>query len=268
MKQSRAACRVLVLAKLGLLAAVVITEAGAFLWTTTTTSIARQRRRHILPPTSSVTANSHHYHRDHRVLPPLFSNTNEEDYYNTSNEDDPERLKKKAEELREQIRQMEKQLGDQREQTIKSSKDNKTATDATATTTSGPTLKGKRILVTGANGRLGSMVCRYLLRNYPDTQVIAAVHYVGEDSPTARGYARLSYEVGAEDGIGSIGAAWSSSSNTDDQDIPTRTAAFRYNEQVMRDYNLQNLRLVECELLDPVQCQTSKSIHPFRSLFH
>lgn len=108
-------------------------------------------------------------------------------------------------------------------------------------------LKGKRVLVAGANGRLGSMVCRYLLRNYPGVEVVAAVHYVGEDSPTARGYGRLSYEVGAEDGVGSIGPAW----NADE-----RTATFQYDAETMGGYNLQNLRLVECELLDPVQCQS------------
>lgn len=85
-----------------------------------------------------------------------------------------------------------------------------------------------------------------LLRNHPQTEVVAAVHYIGEDSPTSRGYARLSYEVGAEDGVGSLGPAWSEE----------RDATFEYNPEVMQDYNLQNLRLVECEFLDPVQCTT------------
>jgi len=107
-------------------------------------------------------------------------------------------------------------------------------------------LRKKRVLVVGANGRLGSMVCRYLLRTHPQTEVVACCHYIGEDSPTSRGYGRLSYEVGAEDGVGSIGAAWSAED---------RTATFEYADY-MKDYNLGNLRLVECELLDPVQCMT------------
>jgi len=61
-----------------------------------------------------------------------------------------------------------------------------------------------------------------------------------------RGYGRLSYEVGAEDGRGQIGSAWSDE----------RTATFEYDEEVMAGYNLQNLRIVDVELMDPVQCQT------------
>jgi len=106
----------------------------------------------------------------------------------------------------------------------------------------GHPLRGKRVLVTGANGRLGSMVCRYLLRECPGCEVIAAVHYVGE--ATTRGYGRLSYEVGAEDGVGSIGAAWSED----------RTATYQYDPETMGGYNLQNLRVVDIELLDPVEC--------------
>ncbi|KAI2509859.1 hypothetical protein MHU86_4570 [Fragilaria crotonensis] len=108
-------------------------------------------------------------------------------------------------------------------------------------------LRKKRILVLGANGRVGSMVCRYLLRNHPEIEeLVAAVHYVGENSPTARGYGRLSYEVGAEDGVGTIGPAWSA----DD-----RTATFRFSDE-MKDYNLNKIRVVPVELLDPVQCNT------------
>lgn len=87
------------------------------------------------------------------------------------------------------------------------------------------------------------MVCRYLLRNNPNTKVLAAVHYVGDSS--SRGYGRLSYEVGAEDGAGTIGAPWSED----------RNASFMYTDE-MKDYNLQNLRVVDVELLDPVQCMT------------
>lgn len=154
-----------------------------------------------------------------------------------------ERMKQKAQELREQIRSMEEKLGTDRRRNYEIPK----RPEAEDEVTTEPTLRKKRVLVVGANGRLGSMVCRYLLRAHPNTEVVAAVHVIGENSPTSRGYARLSYEVGAEDGVGKIGAAWSSED---------RTATFEYDPQVMEGYNLQNLRLVECELLDPVQCQT------------
>lgn len=156
-------------------------------------------------------------------------------------EEDAERLKEKAEQLRDQIRKMEEQLGGERKRNYEIPTETQVETLPT-----GKSLKRKRVLVVGANGRLGSMVCRHLLRNNPETEVVAAVHYVGEDSPTARGYGRLSYEVGAEDGVGTLGAAWSAED---------RVATFQYSDE-MKDYNLQNLRVVEVELLDPVQCET------------
>ena len=160
-------------------------------------------------------------------------------------EAEAERMKQQAEELRQQIRKMEQQLGDTRE-ARRSQLDDGASTKVEDEVDEGMTLKNKRILVAGANGRLGSMVCRYLLRNHPEIgELVAAVHYVGEDSPTARGYGRLSYEVGAEDGIGNIGAAWSAED---------RTATFEFDPNVMSGYNLNKLRIVECELLDPVQC--------------
>jgi hypothetical protein len=155
-------------------------------------------------------------------------------------DDESARFRKKAAELREQVRQMEQNLGEKRPRNYDMPPE-PSVEEGVETEMS---LKKKRVLVVGANGRLGSMVCRYLLRNNPETEVVACVHYVGEAS--SRGYGRLSYEVGAEDGVGSIGAAWSG----DD-----RVATFEYADY-MKDYNLQNLRLVECELLDPVQCNT------------
>ena len=163
----------------------------------------------------------------------------------TANGDDneeAEELRRKAEELREQIRKMETDLGDKRPRNYDVPEPVAVAEEDDLEMT----LNRKRVLVVGANGRLGSMVCRHLLRNNPNTEVVACVHYIGEDSPTSRGYGRLSYEVGAEDGVGSIGAAWSQED---------RTATFEFAPE-MADYNLQNLRLVECELLDPVQCAT------------
>ena len=164
----------------------------------------------------------------------------------SENEDEAARLQQRAEELREQIRKLEQSLGDSR----RSRNDELPTPPQPAVSVEGQevimSLQNKRVLVVGANGRLGSMVCRYLLRNHPNTEVVAAVHYVGENSPTARGYGRLAYEVGAEDGVGQIGPAWSS----DD-----RTATFQYTDD-MKDYNLQNIRVVEVELLDPIQCKT------------
>jgi hypothetical protein len=151
-------------------------------------------------------------------------------------------LRKRAEELRAQIRKMEEELGENRPRNYDIPKPVAVQEEVE----SEMSLKKKRVLVVGANGRLGSLVCRYLLRNNPQTEVIACVHTVSENSSTSRGYGRLSYEVGAEDGVGSIGAAWSAED---------RVATFEYADY-MKEYNLKNLRMVECELLDPVQCQT------------
>jgi len=158
---------------------------------------------------------------------------------NADNESEEQQAK--ADELREKIKKMEESIGSSQ---IDGNDEFQFADPVSSL--EGLSLKGKTVLVAGANGRLGSMVCRYLLRNHPQTNVVAAVHYIGENSPTARGYGRLSYEVGAEDGTGNLGAAWSAED---------RTASFQYND-AMKDYNLQNIRIVDVELLDPVQCDT------------
>jgi nucleoside-diphosphate-sugar epimerase len=168
-------------------------------------------------------------------------NQNAESNSEKENNSEAERLRQQAAELRQQIRNMEDQLGDKRARSYQVE-----AVQPVEQVEEGMTLKRKRVLVVGANGRLGSMVCRNLLRNNPETEVVAAVHYVSENSSTSRGYGRLSYEVGAEDGVGRIGPAWSSED---------RTATFEYADY-MKDYNLKNLRIVECELLDPVQCMS------------
>jgi len=158
-------------------------------------------------------------------------------------EQEAERLRNQAESLREQIRKMEEQMGPKRasnnnDQYIPKAKEPEFPEDI------GKSLRGKTVLVVGSNGRLGSMVTRYLLRNHPEVkEVVAAVHFVGQ--ATSRGYGRLSYEVGAEDGVGTIGAAWSED----------RNASFEYADY-MKDYNLNKLRVMEVELLDPVQCMT------------
>lgn len=162
----------------------------------------------------------------------------------TGNNDDDEaaRLRARADELRDQIRKMEGELGDNRGREYSAP----VPAPAAVAESEGMSLRNKRVLVVGANGRLGSMVCRHLLRNNPRTEVVAAVHVVGENSSTSRGYGRLAYEIGAEDGAGSIGPAWSAED---------RVASFEYTSD-MESYNLQNCRVVEVELLDPVQCNT------------
>jgi hypothetical protein len=172
---------------------------------------------------------------------------NDDDESNTT--DDADRFKAQAEALREQIRQMEKELPADRRRPARPPSETEKPTYYVDRPSTKSLLSNQRVLVVGANGRLGSMVCRYLLRQHPELkEVIACVHVVGENSETSRGYGRLSYEVGAEDGIGNIGTAWSSSDE--------RTASFTFNVETMKDYNLQKLRVVECELLDPVQCNS------------
>jgi hypothetical protein len=144
---------------------------------------------------------------------------------NDNSESESQRLKAKAEELRQQIRKLEEQLNTQRK-----TKPDSIKVVMDENEDSRRSLRNKRVLVIGANGRLGSMVVRYLLRNHPEVlEVVAAVHYVGTAS--TRGYGRLSYEVGAEDGIGTIGPIWSA----DD-----REATFMYSDE-MKPYNLQKL---------------------------
>jgi len=86
-------------------------------------------------------------------------------------DDESTLLKRKADKLRAEIRALE--------ETLNSSRRAAPAAEGESTQEEAMSLKGKKVLVVGANGRLGSMVCRYLLRNNPTTQVVAAVHYVG-----------------------------------------------------------------------------------------
>lgn len=180
------------------------------------------------------------------------SSANEEEEENDNNNPDADKFLEKAQQLRDQIRQMESQIGDDRRaryvEKMENDNNNNNDDDDDATTPKKKSLKDKRVLILGANGRLGSMITRYLLRTYGKEvkEVVAAVHYVGQ--ATTRGYGRLSYEVGAEDGIGNIGAAWSSEDE--------RNASFQFDPQTMGGYNLNKLRIVEVELLDPVQVQT------------
>jgi len=166
---------------------------------------------------------------------------------NDNNNDEAQRYQEKANQLRDQIRSMESKISDKRSNNnalyIKEKEPTTIQNES-----EGKSLKNKRVLVVGANGRLGSMVTRHLLRTHGEElkEVVAAVHYVGQ--ATSRGWGRLSYEVGAEDGVGTIGAAWS----PEDE----RNASFEFDPEIMGGYFLNKLRLVEVELLDPVQVRT------------
>lgn len=100
-------------------------------------------------------------------------------------DDESIRLKRQAEELRKQIRELEIQLGDRRVLDEDGSQNSQwevsqtsgIKTEVKKSVVNKMSLRGKRVLVVGANGRVGSMVCRYLLRNFAQTQVVAAVHY-------------------------------------------------------------------------------------------
>lgn len=199
-----------------------------------------------LPPKPSFYSSIHTSSSANISTITLYSTESDDNEDRNTNNDESERLRKKAEQLREEIRGLEQQLPNIRRLNNNDEYIKIPSKDVDEVTVEGKSLKNKRVLVVGANGRLGSMVTRYLLRNHPEVkEVVAAVHYVGEN--TSRGYGRLSYEVGAEDGVGTIGPAWA----PEDE----RNARFEFSD-AMKDYNLQNLRVVEVELLDPVQCIT------------
>ena len=176
-------------------------------------------------------------------VPPPLSMSVEASSESSDDDEEAARLRARAEELRDQILKMEGDLGDKRGREYIAPVP---APSTALAEPAGMSLRNKRVLVVGANGRLGSMVVRHLLRTNPTTEIVAAVHVVGENSSTARGYSRLAYEIGAEDGVGSIGPAWSADE---------RVASFEYTSD-MESHNLQNCRVVEVELLDPVQCNT------------
>jgi len=232
-------------------------------------------RNSILSASSSSTTNNDDNGDDDNENEDEDEESKKKEIRKNEEEDAAERWKFQAKELREQIKKMEDNLSEQRpsnsiNNNIRSSSSKEIETELEATLNELTSknkksreqskepvsiLDGKRILVVGANGRLGSMVCRKLLRTYPEIkEVIAMVHIVGENS--MRGYGRLSYEVGAEDGRGTISPAWSLNTNEDEPDQTWNTQRFEYDEEVMAGHNLQKLRVVECEVLDPLQCTT------------
>ena len=96
------------------------------------------------------------------------------------------------------------------------------------------------IAVAGANGRVGSMVCRHLLRNHEQVTVRALVRSA---SDPYQGYGKLSYEVGAEDGKMSLAPALQFNENG-----VMGAATTEFDEEVQGGYGLDRLEIRECEL--------------------
>ena len=213
----------------------------AFIPTTTTTTRIISFPFHNSISSFSLNSNNDNNHNDCTNDKYGDDPLPEFDDQDTSKEE-ARRLQQQAEQLRQQIREMESKLS--RSDSVKNNNDLyiKNSSSSLQDSSVGKSLKNKRVLVVGANGRLGSMICKDLLRNHGSEiqELIAAVHFVGEAS--TRGWGRLSYEIGAEDGRGSIGAAWSEE----------RDATFEYTQD-MQEYHLNKVRIVDVEVLDPNQ---------------
>ena len=100
-------------------------------------------------------------------------------------------------------------------------------------------LKNFTVAVAGSNGRVGSVVCRLLLRR--GCNVIALVRNVD----SAENYARLSYEIGAEEVSGDIQAPW------------VRKSVLLQGTAAMLRYGLGRLRVFECDVLDEQGVRTA-----------
>lgn len=98
------------------------------------------------------------------------------------------------------------------------------------------------VAVAGANGRVGSMVCRELLRKHPQVTVRALVRTATE---AYQGYGRLSYVVGAEDGKMEIKSAFRIDEDTGGVAAP---AKLQFDPDVQAGYGLDRLEVRECEL--------------------
>ena len=97
------------------------------------------------------------------------------------------------------------------------------------------------VAVAGANGRVGSAVCRTLLRDHPQVSVRALVRSA---SDPYKGYGRLSYEVGAEDGKMDLRAAWA----MDENGGFAAPQTIEFDADVQSGYGLDRLEIRECEL--------------------
>jgi len=93
-------------------------------------------------------------------------------------------------------------------------------------------LLGKTVFVAGANGRLGSRVCKLLLRR--GCTVRASVR----GTEKVEDYSRLSYEIGMEEAEYDIQAPW------------IRKSIEVNATEEMKSYNIGKLVVVECDLLD------------------
>lgn len=106
-----------------------------------------------------------------------------------------------------------------------------------------PPLRPCTVVVAGANGRVGSMVCRQLLRTQPKVTVRALVR----SADRAEDYARLSYEVGAEDAQYAVRPAWSLAPEEDGGGLTWATQT-QFDVSVQSSYGLDRLQIVPCEL--------------------
>jgi len=104
-----------------------------------------------------------------------------------------------------------------------------------------PLLPRCTIAVAGANGRVGSAVCREILRSHPQVTVRALVRDAGNPW---EGYGRLSYEVGAEEGKMDLRPAWA----LDEDGRFGQPASMEFDPDVQGNYGLDRLEIRECEL--------------------
>jgi len=98
-----------------------------------------------------------------------------------------------------------------------------------------PSLRGRTVMVVGANGAVGSLVVRSLLRD-TDAACVVAVLKTSSNVPTSMEISKLSYEVGAEEGDGEIRAPWIE-----------RNVKMEFNQERQGGYNLDRLVIEPCD---------------------
>ena len=150
----------------------------------------------------------------------------------TSGETD-EDLRKSIEELRKEVSDLEKALDPSIAAAKAAAVREATVVEAAATP---PSLEGKTVVVCGANGGVGSQCVRELLRAKGGP---AEVRALVRDTDEVESYSRLSYETGAEEGVGSISAPWVS-----------REISFEFSEERQSDYGLEKLTICAGDVLD------------------
>lgn len=105
-----------------------------------------------------------------------------------------------------------------------------------------PKLGPCTVAVAGANGRVGSWVCRELLRRNPDITVRALIR---DASDAYTGYGRLSYIVGAEEGRYEVKAAWAYDEEWGGFNSPSKVT---FDEERQGGYGLDRLEIREVDL--------------------